>query len=87
MHSQRLAQPATIIMLICVHQIVVRSKCPSYVGIEGILLQETQNTLKLISRDNCIRSELPYRVNFKCDVLIVSFRMQFPIVRNAIRLA
>ena len=36
---------------------VCRSKCPSYVGIEGILLKETQNTLQLISKDNKIRSE------------------------------
>lgn len=36
---------------------VWRSKCPSYVGIEGILLQETQNTLQLIPKDNRIRSE------------------------------
>ena len=35
---------------------VVRSKCSSYVGKEGILLQETQNTLKLICRDNKIRT-------------------------------
>ena len=38
------------------HYTVVRSKCASYVGKEGILLQETQNTLKLICRDNKIRS-------------------------------
>ncbi|KAL5466873.1 hypothetical protein EMCRGX_G031030 [Ephydatia muelleri] len=35
---------------------VVRSKCSSCVGKEGILLQETQNTLKLICRDNKIRT-------------------------------
>ncbi len=35
---------------------VVRSKCPSYVGTEGILLQETQNTLKLIGKDNSMKS-------------------------------
>lgn len=37
--------------------IVGRSKCPSYIGVEGILLRETQNTLQLISVDNKIRSK------------------------------
>ena len=37
---------------------VCRSKCPCYVGIEGILLQETQNTLRIIGMDDKIRSEL-----------------------------
>ncbi len=36
---------------------VVRSKCPSYIGVKGILLQETQNTLRLIDTDNKIRSK------------------------------
>lgn len=38
---------------------VVRSKCPSYVGTEGIVLQETQNTLKVICKDHRIKSESP----------------------------
>ncbi len=41
---------------------VARSKCPSYVGREGIVLQETQNTLKMICRDSKIRSESTYHV-------------------------
>lgn len=35
---------------------VWRSKCPTYVGIEGILLQETQNTLRIIAKDNRVRT-------------------------------
>ena len=36
---------------------VARSKCPSYVGLKGIVLQETLNTFKLISSDNKLRSK------------------------------
>ena len=36
---------------------VCRSKCPGYVGITGIVVQETQNTFKLICKDNRVRSE------------------------------
>ena len=44
---------------------VGRSKCPSYIGIEGILLRETQNTLQLISKDNKIRSkDVTYVLSF-----------------------
>ncbi|CAH3153256.1 unnamed protein product [Porites evermanni] len=31
---------------------VSRSKCPSYVGTSGILLQETKNAFKIITKDN-----------------------------------
>ncbi|KAJ1732367.1 RNase P/RNase MRP complex subunit [Coemansia biformis] len=31
---------------------VVRAKCPNFVGIEGIVAQETKNTFKLITRDD-----------------------------------
>ncbi|XP_060075358.1 ribonuclease P protein subunit p29-like [Ylistrum balloti] len=34
---------------------VQRSKCPSYVGVTGILLQETKNTFLLITRDNKVK--------------------------------
>ena len=50
---------------------VERSKCPSYVGIEGILLLETQNTLQLICKDNLIRSEteiIRQDINFMTSV-------------------
>lgn len=37
---------------------VVRSKCPSIVGVEGIIIQDTKNTFRLLSKDNVIRSKL-----------------------------
>ena len=38
--------------------VVCRSKCKSYVGLHGIMIQETQNTFRLICKDDKIRSEL-----------------------------
>ncbi|KAL3860075.1 hypothetical protein ACJMK2_010243 [Sinanodonta woodiana] len=35
---------------------VKKSKCPSYVGISGIVLQETRNMFKMITRDNMVKS-------------------------------
>lgn len=34
---------------------VIRSKCPSYVGQSGIILMESQNTFKIICKDNCLK--------------------------------
>ena len=34
---------------------VQRSKCPSYVGVTGIVLQETRNTFKLITKENKVK--------------------------------
>ena len=39
------------------HNTVSRSRCPSYIGIQGIVLQETQNTLKLICKDDKLRGK------------------------------
>lgn len=36
---------------------VQKSKCPSYIGTEGIVLQETQNTFKLICKDDKLKSK------------------------------
>ncbi len=36
---------------------VWRSKCPSYVGSEGIVVQETQNTVRLVTKEDKIKSE------------------------------
>lgn len=33
---------------------VIRSKCPSYVGKNGICIMDTKNTFKLVSRDNVV---------------------------------
>ena len=50
-------------MYVCMYDIVldfltvVRSKCTSNVGLAGIVLQETQNTFRLINSDNRILSK------------------------------
>ena len=41
---------------------VVRSKCPSLVGIEGIIVQDTKCTFRILSEDNLIRSKLSIEV-------------------------
>lgn len=35
---------------------VTRSKCPSYIGVKGIVILETKNTLKIICPDDQLRS-------------------------------
>lgn len=35
---------------------VIRSKCPSLVGVNGIILQDTKNTFRLIGKDDIIRT-------------------------------
>ena len=44
-------------ILFCFFLTVVRSKCTSNVGLAGIVLQETQNTFRLINSDNRILSK------------------------------
>uniref|UniRef100_A0A8C9ABB6 Ribonuclease P protein subunit p29 n=1 Tax=Prolemur simus TaxID=1328070 RepID=A0A8C9ABB6_PROSS len=34
---------------------VTKSKCPSYVGVTGILLQETKHVFKIITREDCLK--------------------------------
>ena len=49
------------VLCACVCVVAVgKSKCPGYVGITGIVVQETQNTFKLICKDNRVRSEHAY---------------------------
>jgi len=36
---------------------VTRAKCPSLVGASGIVLQETKNTLKIITKDDRLKSK------------------------------
>lgn len=36
---------------------VVQSKCPSTLGIEGIIIQDTKNTFRILSQDDVIRSK------------------------------
>nr|XP_012630659.1 ribonuclease P protein subunit p29 [Microcebus murinus] len=34
---------------------VTKSRCPSYVGVTGILLQETKHVFKIITKDDCLK--------------------------------
>ena len=34
---------------------VSKSKCPHYVGLTGIIIMETQNTFKVITKENTIK--------------------------------
>ena len=43
------------VIVIC-EFIVSKSKCPGYVGLSGILLQETKNMFKIITKQNEIKS-------------------------------
>uniref|UniRef100_A0A1B6IDK7 Ribonuclease P protein subunit p29 n=1 Tax=Homalodisca liturata TaxID=320908 RepID=A0A1B6IDK7_9HEMI len=35
---------------------VVRSKCPSHIGVQGIVVMDTKNTFKLLGQDNIVRT-------------------------------
>lgn len=35
--------------------IVARSKCPTYIGVSGIVAQETENVFKIITPNNALR--------------------------------
>lgn len=43
---------------------VVRSRCPSRVGIKGIMVKETKMTFEIVTRENVIKSEL---CSFSCS--------------------
>ena len=34
---------------------VIQSKCPSYVGLTGIIMQDTKETFKIIDKQNKVR--------------------------------
>ena len=36
---------------------VQKSKCPSYIGVSGIVLQETRNMFKVITKDDQVKCE------------------------------
>ena len=45
------------IPFIVMHEFLVsKSKCPGYVGLSGILLQETKNVFKIITKQDEIKS-------------------------------
>lgn len=37
---------------------VTRGRCPSHVGIEGIVVMDTKYTFKVLGKDNIVRSKL-----------------------------
>lgn len=37
---------------------VTRSKCPSYIGAKGIVVQETKNTFQIICEEDKLKSNL-----------------------------
>jgi Ribonuclease P/MRP, subunit p29 len=39
---------------------VVRSKCSSLVGVQGIILMDTKGTFQIICKDNRVKSELTF---------------------------
>lgn len=41
----------------CLCSAVVRSKCPSYVGLSGILLQEFKHVFKIITAEDRLKGE------------------------------
>ncbi|KAF7990571.1 hypothetical protein HCN44_000376 [Aphidius gifuensis] len=49
--------------------IVIRSKCPSLIGIEGIILQDTRNTFQVIGKDNIIRTLLKQIIVVKIHLI------------------
>lgn len=55
---------------------VVQSKCPTYVGIKGILIQDTKETFKIINKLDQVKSKLPTNLlailetNMFCIVIV-----------------
>ena len=45
----------TVWVVRCIPRAVAQSKCPSYVGISGIVVQETLNTLQVVCKDDKLR--------------------------------
>ncbi len=43
------------LLLFLIKFVVERSKCPNLVGISGILIQETENTMKVVTEDNLLK--------------------------------
>ncbi|XP_049720375.1 ribonuclease P protein subunit p29 isoform X1 [Elephas maximus indicus] len=39
---------------------VTKSKCPSYVGVTGILLQETKHVFKIVTKEDCLKGTKPH---------------------------
>ncbi|XP_014214270.1 ribonuclease P protein subunit p29 [Copidosoma floridanum] len=54
---------------------VTRSRCPSTIGIQGIIIQDTKNTLRLLSSDNVIRT-IPKESSVFCIHLVNNVKFQ-----------
>ncbi len=55
--------------------VVVRSKCPSYVGLTGILVQELKHVFKVITKEDQLKGmcvNIHYSYRFYISVLYVS---------------
>jgi ribonuclease P protein subunit POP4 len=37
---------------------IVKSKCPSYVGLQGIVVQETENAFRIVTKDDKLKTIL-----------------------------
>ncbi len=46
--------------LISLFLVVVRSKCPSYVGLTGILVQELKHVFKVITKEDQLKGMCKY---------------------------
>merc|ERR1712043_140843 len=47
---------------------IVRSKCPTYIGVKGIVLQDTKNTFQILTIENKIVSIIKKTSVFRIDV-------------------
>ena len=50
----------SVVLILCFlffSSVVVRSKCPSYVGITGILVQEFKHVFKIITKEDKLKGE------------------------------
>jgi ribonuclease P protein subunit POP4 len=48
---------------------VVRSKCSSLVGVQGIILMDTKGTFQIICKDNRVKSESSF-LNVACGLIM-----------------
>ncbi|KAJ8041384.1 Ribonuclease P protein subunit p29 [Holothuria leucospilota] len=66
---------------------VTKSKCPTYVGVCGILLQETKNTFKIITEENKLKTvpKSSCEFTFTVDELVVTIHGKHFCVRSSDR--
>ncbi|KAF8821838.1 hypothetical protein IE077_001491 [Cardiosporidium cionae] len=66
---------------------VERSTCPSYINHSGIMIQETYETFRLISEDNCLRTLIKRQSVFSVNVHGIKYHLygKFLVHRTAER--